>query len=129
MKKLNYTHESRVWIFEQFMKATGDTWSPDWKWSRPKNWTTAQYNAVTLDIHRKYERKFPDLVHTFLTKADIASGKSGAIEQQLQWTITPQANSGKMTRRLRLAAYEAGFLMMSDIILLEQIQRFNVRSK
>lgn len=122
MKYLQYTTASRIWMFQQYIKEVGP-WRPTWSWSRPTTMTTKEYGEITLKIHLEYEKQFPSLVTNRISSEYVAQGKSGAIEQQLQWTITPQKTQGTMTRKLRLAAYEAGFLSMTNIVYLEHLEQ------
>lgn len=119
-----YTHKNRVALYKEIVAAFGmfkhRTQDPN-GWANGAN---APGNISVKDALVIYQEIYDRIVPIHFQKAPKSNK---ALANQVAWATTTQkdiTNGSEPTRRKnRLAAYEAGFMTMSDILYLEQIEQ------
>lgn len=122
-----WTHETRVYLYRQLLNKVGVAWSRyDWKVKtmRPKDhiMSCAAFNKAFQEIYDDMESKG----FSMFAGSDREPKSHLALKQQFEWCVSTQCNKNRgqvcNERWNRLAAYEAGFLSMSDIVYLESVE-------
>ena len=119
-----YNHEIRIKLYEQLYKAFGAFNSNTWTITSGSDSPIGYSSSASIKIYQKIYQKlvFDDKI---FDKFGMNNPKSPrALIQQVRWCTTTKQT---ITRRYiktrqanRLAAYEAGFMCMTDILFLEQ---------
>ena len=123
MSKQVYTHASRVALYRSLIEKVGIFNLNKWHKAAdkplacpatPSGFNTQAEEALYQEI---YDEITPKHFNGRLPKS------AKALMQQVRWCMSIQPTENNNQRRLktrnRLAAYEAGFMLMSDIVKLE----------
>lgn len=119
-----WSHETRVYLYEQILEKIGAPWHRcDWELTamRPKDWSNTDFNKTMFEeIYNDMEAKGFSM---FKNTGSRNPKSADALKQQFQWCVTTQVDMAKgklkYQRWNRMAAYEAGFLSMTEIVFLE----------
>ena len=123
-----WTHEARVYLYRALLDEVISVGGTEWnrhtwhlKGMRPLNVAVGTFNEdiflkIYMDMRAKEFGMFPKRP----PKSHVA------LRQQFQWGVTIQSTSMaphklRMQRGNRLAAYEAGFISMTEILFLEDV--------
>ena len=114
MRNRYWTQDKRKFVYFSLLQSEG-AYNID-TWNRTPEGVSRQemIDGIYTEIFHKLGREF-----------DRTPKSPAAIEQQVAWCLTQQARHRlspaqlKMQNENRMAAYESGFLSMSDIFFLE----------
>lgn len=125
-----WSHNARVTFYGMLLDRFGQWNANDWSVTGQramrcdgKEITATEFGGILNEIYEEI-----CAMHT--ATGEVFAGETlpksyQAVQQQMQFCLTVQPEMTKpalqMQRRNRLAAYEAGFLSMSQILFLEQV--------